>query len=936
MTSHTRAIVMLVLAGGMLGAVVLAADAPAPPHKVTTVAGITEYTLDNGLRVLLFPDDSKPTVTVNLTYLVGSRHEGYGESGMAHLLEHLMFKGTPDHPQVWKELQEHGAQFNGSTSVDRTNYFETLPASAENLDFALKLEADRMVNSFISGKDLESEMTVVRNEFEMGENNPLNVLSERIMSTAYLWHNYGKSTIGSREDIERVPIERLQAFYKKYYQPDNAYLIVAGKFDETKALARINEIYGQIPRPARKLEATYTVEPTQDGEREVVLRRVGDVQAIGCVYHICAGSHEDMAPLQVLASTLSAEQTGRLYRALIETKLATSVRASADALCEPSVLDITVEARQDQSLDAIRTRMFEVLDGLPQQTFTDEEVERAKKNFARNFDMLLNDTSRVGVRLSESAAEGDWRLMFLHRDRMAKVTPADVQRVAARYLKRSNCTVGLFVPTKELDRAAIPPPPDVATLLKDYQDTQEVAKGAAFEATYANIEAKTQRSKLPVGMQVALLPKETRGNRVNVNFTFHYGSEADLTGKTDAAAFVAPMLMRGTTQHTRRQIEDRLAELKAQVRIGAGGGMGGGRRRFGGGGGNPGSLDVSIETTRESLPAVLDLVGEILQQPAFPPDEFDSLQKERLAAAEQMASEPTALAAIELQRHLHPCAPDNIRYVPTAAERIERIKAVGLDDVKAVYARLVGASASEVAAVGDLDPAEFGAALEKLFAKWSSPKPFQRIANPYQAVKPDTLVINTPDKANAFVTTGLPIEMRDDDPDYPALFMANVILGASSNSRLMNRIRQKEGLAYNCGSTASIESQDRAGTFVALSICAPQNAERALLCIREELERLAKEGVTQQELDEARKGYRESLDVMLASDAAVVGMLTRNLYLDRTMKFYEDQLARIEALKPQDVQAALSKYIPPDKLVVIRAGDFEKPAAAAAPEKAGS
>src|SRR3990172_9403011 len=242
---------------------------------------------------------------------------------MAHLLEHLVFKGTPDHPQVWKALQEHGAQFNGSTWLDRTNYFETLAASDENLDFALKLEADRMVNSFIARKDLDSEMTVVRNEFEMGENNPAGVLSERVMSAAYLWHNYGKSTIGSREDIERVPIDRLQAFYRKYYQPDNAVLVVAGKFDEVKTLARINETFGKIPKPSRVLEKPYTVEPVQDGEREVTLRRVGDVQAVDVVYHICAGTHEDMAPLAVLANVLTADQTGRLYKAPVETQTAT-------------------------------------------------------------------------------------------------------------------------------------------------------------------------------------------------------------------------------------------------------------------------------------------------------------------------------------------------------------------------------------------------------------------------------------------------------------------------------------------------------------------------------------------------------------------------------------------------------------------------------------
>src|SRR5208283_4185725 len=185
------------------------------PRKVASVEGITEYDLDNGLRVLLFPDKSQSKVTVNMTVLVGSRQEGYGETGMAHLLEHMVFKGTPRHPQVPKALQDHGAQFNGSTSSDRVNYFETLAANDENLEFALDLEADRLVNSYIKREDLDSEMTVVRNEFERGENSPSGVLGKRIAATAYHWHNYGKPTIGNRSDIEKVPVENLRAFYKK-------------------------------------------------------------------------------------------------------------------------------------------------------------------------------------------------------------------------------------------------------------------------------------------------------------------------------------------------------------------------------------------------------------------------------------------------------------------------------------------------------------------------------------------------------------------------------------------------------------------------------------------------------------------------------------------------------------------------------------------------
>src|SRR3954454_21882339 len=211
--------------------------------KGPTVEGITEYQLDNGLRVLLYPDPSRAKVTVNMTVLVGSRHEGYGETGMAHLLEHMVFKGTPTHPAVPKALQEHGAQWNGTTSSDRTNYFETMPANDENLEFGIALEADRLVNSNVKKEDLDSEMTVVRNEFERSENSPAGVLGKRISAVAYDFHNYGKPTIGNRIDIERVPIDNLKAFYRKFYQPDNAVLVVAGQFEEKRALELVQKYF---------------------------------------------------------------------------------------------------------------------------------------------------------------------------------------------------------------------------------------------------------------------------------------------------------------------------------------------------------------------------------------------------------------------------------------------------------------------------------------------------------------------------------------------------------------------------------------------------------------------------------------------------------------------------------------------------------------------
>ncbi|MEN9550178.1 MAG: Protease 3 precursor, partial [Pseudomonadota bacterium] len=262
---------------------------------VAQVEGISEYRLPNGLRVLLAPDASKPTTTVNITYLVGSRHESYGETGMAHLLEHLVFKGTPTRGNIMQELGKRGMSFNGTTFYDRTNYYQTFPANPDNLKWALEMEADRMINSTIARTDLDTEFSVVRNEMESGENNPHMMLWQRMTATAFEWHNYGKTTIGARSDVENVKIENLQNFYRKYYQPDNAVLLVAGKFDAAATLNIINTVFGAIPKPARKLSPTYTQDPVQDGEREVTVRRTGDLQLSGVLYHTAAGSHKDAA-----------------------------------------------------------------------------------------------------------------------------------------------------------------------------------------------------------------------------------------------------------------------------------------------------------------------------------------------------------------------------------------------------------------------------------------------------------------------------------------------------------------------------------------------------------------------------------------------------------------------------------------------------------------
>ncbi|HEV2064881.1 MAG TPA: pitrilysin family protein [Thermoanaerobaculia bacterium] len=883
------------------------------PEKVTSVEGITEYRLGNGLTVLLFPDPTKATITVNITYKVGSRNENYGETGMAHLLEHLMFKGSPRHPNIPQELTSHGARPNGTTWYDRTNYFETFQASDENLKWALDLEADRMVNSFIARKDLDSEMTVVRNEFEAGENDPVGVLDQRVLSTAYLWHNYGKDTIGARADIENVPIDRLQAFWRTYYQPDNAVLLVAGKFDEAKTLDLVNQFFGKIPRPSRAIQKTYTAEPTQDGERSVTLRRTGDLQALAVAYHVPSGSHPDAPAVEMLAEVLGDTPSGRLHKALVETKKATSVSSFFLDLHEPGFLVLRAEVRTEASLDDARNTMLPTIDAAVTTPPTREEVDRARAKLLKNIELTLNSADRVGLELSEWIGAGDWRLFFLNRDRIRKVSQEDIKRVAASYLKPSNRTVGQFIPTATPDRAEIPASPDLALLLKDYKGDTAIAVGEAFDPSPSNIESRTTRSQLPGGLKLALLPKKTRGGTIVASMTLRYGDEKTLFNREAAAGLAGGMLLRGTAGHTRQQIKDEFDRLKARVSINGG----------------LTQASLSVETTRENLPAVLKLAAECLRESTFSASEFDTLKQETLAGIEENKSEPQQIAVTALRRHLSPFPKGDVRYTATPDEEIADVKAETLDDAKKFYADFYGASVGELAVVGDFDPKEVGNLVQQLFGAWKSPRAFTRVPSIYKDVPTINKSLEAPDKANAFFFAGQNLALRDDDPDYPALVLANYMVGGGFlNSRLAVRIRQKEGISYGVGSQLQASSLDKSGLFFTFAIYAPQNVAKLEAAFKEEIARVLKDGFEAKEIEEAKSGWLQGRQVTRAQDPQLGRTLANYLFLQRTLAFDAEIEKKVGALTGEQLVSALRKHIDPAKISIVEAGDFARAAAA--------
>ena len=910
---------VLALSAGALPGNALADAAPTSkatlPKDITAgpcVEGICEYRLQNGLRVLLFPDASKPTVTINLTYLVGSVKENYGETGMAHLLEHLQFKGTPTYTDIPGEMKKRGIGYNATTSLDRTNYFSSFPANDDTLDFVLKLEADRMLHSFIAKKDLDSEMTVVRNELERNENNPGSVLNERLRSTAYLWHNYGLSSIGARCVVDQVPIEHLQAFYKTWYQPDNAVLVVAGRFDAHHVLTRIAGTFGPLKKPSRVLPVAHTVEPVQDGEREVAIRRSGDIRITALTYHIPAVTHADTPALIVLGDILSHTPGGRLQSALVDTKLAIASNAGAGSMRDPGTFNFVMVLPKDGDAGKSEAALLAQAEHIADKPITAEELADTKQRIDAANELALNNVNAVGMAMSEYVAAGDWRLWFVLRDAIDKVTLDDVNRVAKTYLIQSNRTLARFVPTDNAVRAQIPQAPSAASLVDGYKGRAAVAAGEVFDPSIANIAARSEIYKIGDKLTVSLLPKKNRGGSVVFSANFRFADEAALQHAQPAApSFAGNLLMKGSQTLTREQIDKRFVELKSGVSV-SGGAQ---------------SASISLQSRRDALAEALALAADILRHPAFPQREFDQLRLQIRTGLEFARKEPGFILSQAMEKDFDPWPAGHSLAFRPLEDRIAELDALTLDDVRNWHRTMYGTSDGQIAVVGDFDPAQIKPLLAKLFADWAPGVAYVPIDTHYFAVAAQNRSFETPDKSNAIFSARMNLPLNDEDPDYAALRAANDIFGGSGlKSRLADRVRQKDGLSYSIGSSlsadASIHNQDNAGSFSIEGIAAPQNMAKLEAAVRAELARFVKDGITAAELKDAVDSILVARQQARASDANVAGMLNSDAFLVRKMQQRSEFDAKLKSLTVAQVNAAIRKFIAPGQLSVYTAGDF--------------
>ena len=884
----------------------LAQALPPGVSKGTSVEGIDEYHLANGLQVLLVPDDSKPSTTVNLTIRVGSRYENYGETGMAHLLEHMMFKGTPTHPKVWAEFQARGLRANGTTGFDRTNYTASFSADEANLDWYVGWLADAMVNSFIARKDLDTEMTVVRNEMEMGENGPERALYKKTLAAMFDWHNYGKDTIGARADVENVDIPRLQAFYRAYYQPDNATLVVSGKFVPAKALATVSRAFGKIRKPTRKLPTLYTLDAAQDGERSVAVRRVGGTPIFFAAYHVPAGPDPDYAAIELLLQVMGDTPSGRLHKRLTEKQLAATTYAFSNPLADPGFAIFGAQLAPGQDPDKARAELLATLESTATEPVTEAELQRAKDKWLKGWELSFTNPESVGMALSESIAQGDWRLFFVLRDRVRDANLADVQRVATQYLLNTNRTLGAYVPTDKPQRAPSPAPVNVADQLKNFKPQVAAASVEAFEATPANIDKRTQRFTVG-GVQAALLPKGTRGGAVNAVLTLRFGDEKSLFGQGEVPDSVAALLDKGTRTMTREQFQDKLDQLKTELAITPG----------------VGQVSVHLVSRRENLPAAIALVGEMLRTPALPPEPLDEVKRQALAGIERQRKEPDAVAENAVSRVGNPYPRGDVRYARTFDEIVADVNAATIEKVRAFHGRFYGAKRAQFAAVGDMDAAAVRQALEKALGDWDAGLAYTRVPQPLVPIPPQRLVLKVPDNQNATMLAKLDVPLSDNDNDYPALMMANHLLGGGGSSRLWKRIREGEGLSYDVRSGIQWDNVEPHSEWMSSAIFAPQNQPRVEAAYKDELARALKDGFTAQELAEGQRGLLSRRRLSRAQDASVAGLWAVNLYLGRTFEKSAQVDAALEKLTLAEVNAALRKYLKPEQLVSAFAGDFK-------------
>jgi len=887
-----------------------------PPNveKVETYRGVTQYRLkSNDMTLVLVPNRTSPVITFEVVYHVGSRNEAPGNTGSAHLLEHMIFNKSTEnygrakgHKTFQEVLYEAGADF-GSTNMttwnDRMTGYSTLPA--DKLELAMKVEADRLGRGLILDSERQSEMSVVRNEYEIGENNPSNALGKAVVAAAITAHPYHWDTIGYRSDIEGVSTDKLREHYKNFFYPNNAEAVLVGDFDPATALAIFDREFGAFKKSASPIPQVITVEPPQEGERRVSVSRPGTLGIVLIGYMRPGGLHPDYIPLDVLSEVLADGVNARLYRSLVDKGLASNVSADNYTLRDPYPLLIEATVAQGKTHDDVEKAIKASLAELVQNGISDEELKRAQQQLEVAVIRQRDGTYPYASSMGESIASTNWKWFLDYIDNVKAVTKDDVRRVAATYLVPEHATVGWFLPAANAARkpavAATPAPgqPPAARAAEPAASTPVAAP------TKSSFAARTTRRVLANGIIVDVIENHSVPT-VAIRGVILGGDSAAPAGKPALPQLTAKMLQRGTVSRSKEQIGALLE------------GAGATRGYFT----NAYQVSINANGMARDLPMLLDIVGDELKNPALAADELAKAKAE-MKTDVLRASDNTAARAIErLTQAVYPAGHPYRQ--PGREVMLASIEAATADDIRAWQKGRIAGANTIIAIVGDVTAAQAIALVEKNLGGLAKGS---RVAYDQPRVMSTGAPVREPitmrGKANMNIIMGEASGLRRTDPDYEAALVANAALGQNAmTSRIGQRVRDREGLSYSLASQWAFTDALDGLWYVNVNV-APQNMPKALASTRDEIEKFAREGITDDEIEVQKNFFAGNFQVGLGTNAGIASALVTAEKFGYGPRYLDEYPARIRAVTKEQANTAFRKHFAPERLNVIVAGDLD-------------
>lgn len=869
--------------------------APGPAARAVQTAsagGFSSYTLDNGFRIILAPFPNAASVRIELQVKTGSKLEGYGETGMAHLLEHMLFKSAGPRTDIKADLTRLGAVWNGTTSLDRTNYFEVVAADPLKVDEALRLEADRFIRASFTREHLASEMTVVRNELERGDSDPGSLIMRALQRQSYFWHGYGRPIIGARSDIEGAPFEALQAFHRRHYRPDNAALIVTGNFDPARVLALASQLFGVARNPAEPKPRAWTREEARPQTNRTELFMPAGKTIAASAWRVPGLTVRQGQALDLAVAAICDDDWGSLRKDLVlERKLAVSARCGAQLHAEAGLLVASATAGQEADAEALSMALWKHVEAAAQAGISEAQLARARQAELNAYERLQSNHEMLAEVLSQSEAAGDWRLFFWQRDVIRDLGLAEVNDALRQWVQGINRSDALLRHAEGLNAPSVPPVPTAASLVEGRTWPAFVRQGDPLPESAAELARLQQPVQLPGEDKAVLIARRTQGDLAWLTVANDYGDEAAWAGQRDACAVASELIGFGGAGMSRDALSARLESLKAHWSLGMGG--------------------LTLEAPREHLEAAAELLFSAWAAPALPEDEFARIKAAAIARLEAALKEPAQVAANAALLRFDNYPAGHVLKPRSLAAQLQAMQAVSYPQVKACVANLGGRGRLRLALVGDFKPTD----LQRLAARAQGVPPsvikYQRVRDlpPPGEVDVAPIEVAMPARPNASVSALAWLPLHDAASDFPALRIAVKILGGDAESRIWQRLREREGLAYGAGMILSGASFEPRSQIMLYASVASDKAVQAQKALADELGRALREGFSAAEVERARKAWAEERKTGLRSEKSFAASLAQGLLTGRDYAWLADYDARIATVTPAEVNAALRKYL---------------------------